>query len=380
VQYARSPITSCVAWSTSTPWSASTDLAPETGSSLAALQIGAVTEREITRALIALNRTGLAESSVKRFRASLSSFFAWAVRERLIAANPVTGTRVPVGRGARAAIRPFAEDELESFYLAVSAHDQQLAEVLLIASWTGLRWSELREVRVRDFVRVPMPVLLVSRAAPEGIEAKITKSGKSRRMPVADRVLSLVEACAHGKGPDDLLFTTKTGHRLHASALKRTVHWSTVAPGRRIHNLRHTAACLWLAKGVDPVTVQAWLGHASIATTNIYLHHLGSFADRAGLDRLNALGARGVRTRRIERNDRCETPHRLRCLRRWGGVCRVVELRGLEPLTFSLRTRRATNCAAAPQHRPNRREEKRYHPVRSATNRLPAGTQVPTAR
>jgi integrase len=40
---------------------------------------------------------------------------------------------------------------------------------------------------------------------------------------------------------------------------------------RHKHDLRHTAACLWLAKGVDPVTVQAWLGHASIATTNIYL-------------------------------------------------------------------------------------------------------------
>ena len=63
--------------------------------------------------------------------------------------------------------------------------------------------------------------------------------------------------------------------------------------GRRIHDLRHTAACLWLSKGVDPVTVQAWLGHASIATTNIYLHHLGSSADRAGLDRLNALGGAG---------------------------------------------------------------------------------------
>jgi len=64
-------------------------------------------------------------------------------------------------------------------------------------------------------------------------------------------------------------------------------------PGRRIHDLRHTAACLWLAKGVDPVTVQAWLGHASIATTNIYLHYLGSSADRAGLDRLNAPGGAG---------------------------------------------------------------------------------------
>ena len=55
--------------------------------------------------------------------------------------------------------------------MAASARDQRLADVLLIASWTGLRWSELREVRVRDFVRVPLPVLLVSRAAPEGVEA-----------------------------------------------------------------------------------------------------------------------------------------------------------------------------------------------------------------
>jgi integrase len=222
-----------------------------------------------------LNGSGLAESSVRRFRASLSSFFAWAVRERLVASNPVTGTRVPKGCGVRTEIRPFAEDELEAFYQSTSTRDQRLADVLLIAAWTGLRWSELREVRVRDFVRVPMPVLLVSRAAPEGVEAKVTKSGKSRRVPVADRVLPLVEALTAGKSIDDLLFTTKTGHQLHASAVKRSVTWSTVELGRRIHDLRHTAACLWLSKGVDPVTVQAWLGHASIATTNIYLHHLG---------------------------------------------------------------------------------------------------------
>ncbi|TXL62147.1 tyrosine-type recombinase/integrase [Aeromicrobium terrae] len=260
---------------------------------LAALQIGVVTDREVTRALIALNQSGLAESSVRRFRASLSSFFAWAVRERMIASNPVMTTRVPKGRGTRTEIRPFAEDELESFYMAVSARDQRLADILLIASWTGLRWSELRELRVRDFVQIPMPVLLVSRAAPEGVNAKLTKSGKSRRVPVADRVLPLVLSCAADKGADDLLLTTRSGHRLHASSVKRAVVWSNVAPGRRIHDLRHTAACLWLARGVDPVTVQAWLGHASIATTNIYLHHLGSSADRTGLDRLNRSGGAG---------------------------------------------------------------------------------------
>jgi hypothetical protein len=41
------------------------------------------------------------------------------------------------------------------------------------------------------------------------------------------------------------------------------------------------------------VTVQTWMGHASIATSNLYLHHLGTSADRAGLDRLNAWGRKG---------------------------------------------------------------------------------------
>jgi hypothetical protein len=58
--------------------------------------------------------------------------------------------------------------------------------------------------------------------------------------------------------------------------------------------LRHTAACLWLARGVDPVTVQAWMGHTSIATTDLYLRYLGSSADRAGLARLNDRGRTGA--------------------------------------------------------------------------------------
>jgi hypothetical protein len=35
------------------------------------------------------------------------------------------------------------------------------------------------------------------------------------------------------------------------------------------------------------------MGHASIATTNIYLHHLGTSADRTGLERLNRRGHAG---------------------------------------------------------------------------------------
>jgi site-specific recombinase XerD len=65
---------------------------------LGVLSINAVTDREITRVLIILTKSGLAESSVRHFRDSLSSFFAWAVRERMIA--PAMAISRPTSSGA----------------------------------------------------------------------------------------------------------------------------------------------------------------------------------------------------------------------------------------------------------------------------------------
>ena len=266
---------------------------------LAALRSAAVTDREVSRALVALTRRGLAESSVRRFRDSLSAFFAWAVRERMIVANPVLADAgaqvarhanrdVPASRGA--SWRRSTRDAV--------GRDQRLADLLLIDAWTGLRWSELRAIRVRDFIEVPLPVLVVQRAAPEGVRVKVTKSGKSRRVPVADRVLPLVQALDGRPGRR----RSALRHRVRSPAARVGVQADArvderLRVGRRIHDLRHTAACLWLARGVDPVTVQAWMGHASIATTNLYLHYLGTSADRAGLARLNDRGHAGGRQR-----------------------------------------------------------------------------------
>lgn len=271
-----------------------------TPTALQALSVGAVTGREVSRTLVTLVRGGLAEASVRRFRDSLSAFFAWAVRERMILVNPVIGTKVPRSSEPRTEMYPFGEAELERVYENARQRSARLAEIMLIAAWTGLRWSELRALRVRDFVEVPLPILVVQVAEPEGVAVKVTKSRKSRRVPVADRILPMVRRMAANREADSPLFVTYTGHQLHATAFKRTLDWSAVGEGRRIHDLRHTAACLWLARGVDPVTVQAWMGHASIATTNLYLHHLGTASDQAGLARLNALGHTGGTHRRVE--------------------------------------------------------------------------------
>ena len=255
--------------------------------SMQAMQVAAVSEREVARSFENLVQGGLSERSVVRYRASLSSFFAWCVREKIIVRNPVTGTRVPRSSDEPTEMRPWTEAELESAYERWREHDPHLADVLLVLGWTGMRWGEARAVLVEDVVEVPTAGLLVRRSQTEGGAVKATKGRRGRRVPVADRILPIIRRLIVSKEPTDLLLTTAGGARLHRTAVLRTVKWGQTGGGRRIHDLRHTAACLWLARGVDPGTVQAWMGHESIATTNRYLHFLGTSADQAGLDRLN---------------------------------------------------------------------------------------------
>lgn len=185
-------------------------------------------------------------------------------------------------------MQPFDEVGLEAAYKVWRQRNEHLANVLLVLGWTGLRWGEARAAIVADVMRVPSPAILVRRSAPEGVGTKSTKGRRSRRVPLANRVLPIVDRLAAGKAPSDLLLTTERSAQLHRSAILRSVGWQSTGEGRRLHDLRHTAACLWLARGVHPGTVQAWIGHESIATTNRYLHHLGTGADLAGLVRLNA--------------------------------------------------------------------------------------------
>lgn len=210
------------------------------------------------------------------------------VREKLISTNPVTGTRVPRQSTEMHEMQPFSEGELEAAYQAWRQQNHHLADVFLVISWTGLRWAEARSVRVSDLMEVPTPGLLIRRSEPEGVGIKSTKGRRSRRVPLANRVLPIVRRMAAEKQPDDLLLTTESGAKLHRTAVLRTLKWEQTGAGRRIHDLRHTAACLWLARGVDLTTVQGWMGHESIATTNQYVHFLGTGADVAGLGRLNS--------------------------------------------------------------------------------------------
>ena len=257
------------------------------------LHVGKITGAAIVAWQDGLLARGLAPTSVKRHRESLSSFFAWCVSEGYIAANPVKSAAPPRDRRAREVMRPVPAHEFEAVVRDVAIASETYADLVSVLGRTGIRWGEARAMLVRDFVEVPMPALNVVRNQPEGTSAaKTPKSGRGRRVPLPDALVPALRRFAQGKGPDDLLLTRPGGGQLHRSTFVRQTGWSQAGRGRTLHDLRHTAACEWILRGVPLTTVQAWLGHGSIEVTARYLHHLGDSADRSALQLLNDTAAR----------------------------------------------------------------------------------------
>lgn len=236
-----------------------------------------------------------------RVRTTLRGLLRYAVRTRRIPKSPAEDVPLPrpdSRTGKVVEVSPFTLELLLEVVQAQREHTKRYAEITLVLALTGVRFGELRGLRVRDLVAVPYPGLVVKRSIPQSvrtgavIERSTTKSGRSRLVPLTDLVRPVVESWADGREPDDLLFPAPEGGYLSAQNWRRAVHWTTTGLGRRPHDLRHTAASLWIAAGVDIKTVSSWLGHSTAKLTlDTYGHLMGTDADRAALDRVNrALG------------------------------------------------------------------------------------------
>jgi integrase len=103
------------------------------------------------------------------------------------------------------------------------------------------------------------------------------KSGKDRTVPLGDQALAALDRLSRKDnfvGGEDYVFCSAAGDRLDPSALRRRYARARDAAGVQrlsFHCLRHTAASL-MVRRLDPVSVQAILGHASVKTTERYLH------------------------------------------------------------------------------------------------------------
>lgn len=284
---------------TVTPQAATTDaqLIRLMSSALGARSVASILSIDVERWLVGLRDRDLSDASIKRYRNSLSSFFAACVADGRRSDNPVRGARPPSRIDPPVEMRPFSVSELAVTVAKVRERSEHLADVVVLMADTGARWGEAREWRRRDFIELPIPALRVARSRSEGQEVSPTKGRTARTVPLTDRAYAVVKRLMLGKSRDELLLTGENGGQLWRSSFLRSSGYTEASDGRRIYDLRHTFATLAIAKGVDLATVSKYMGHADVSVTSRnYVAYQGSRADLAALALLNGGGgAPGVR-------------------------------------------------------------------------------------
>lgn len=231
----------------------------------------------VLRAWLAdLAEQGAAAATVQRRVASVKGFLAWAQAEGLIAEDPSVRLKAPKrpkqlpkvlsGSAVEEALAS-AEARAVEDGDALAVRDLALLEV---AYSSGLRVSELCSLRIVDIDH------------DRGAVRVLGKGGRERTVPIGNPALRAVgqwlrrrPEVARATSPDTV-FLGARGGKLDPRVARRVVHAATLAagPGAEIgpHGLRHAMATHLIEGGADLRSVQEMLGHASVATTQIYTH------------------------------------------------------------------------------------------------------------
>ncbi len=221
--------------------------------------------------LVRLGKQGLGARSAARHLSAVRGFCRFLLRERAIDADPSALVDRPRLRRPLPGWLTF--EEVERLLDAPDAstdrgvRDRAMMQVMYAA---GLRVSEL--------VKLPLASVDLRR----GLVSVTGKGGKQRLVPIGEVAMDAVEAYLRDvrlrvAGPKEtVLFVSPRG-----GPLTRQGYWKLLvryARGvgimKRIspHKLRHSFATHLLQNGADLRAVQAMLGHADIATTEIYTH------------------------------------------------------------------------------------------------------------
>ena len=209
-------------------------------------------------------------SSVARTLSSVRSFHRFMVRDGVADRDPAGGVSQP--KLPRSLPRPLTVDEVTRLLEApdpatpVGIRDRAILELLYGA---GLRISELVGLDVDDV------------DLDRGSVRVLGKGGKEREVPLGRYGREAVEAYVTRTRPEfasaksrGALFLNQRGGRLTRQSCARLLaaHVATADIDRRVslHTLRHSFATHLLEGGADVRVVQELLGHASVATTQIY--------------------------------------------------------------------------------------------------------------
>lgn len=250
----------------------------EAASDMLAGQLASTTKDRI--AILIAGWSHLANSSIARKAAALRGFFAFLEEEGMRSDNP--SSALPRPTQIRALPKVLDTAEVEALFATIDGRlakvkpsplDYRLSALVELLYGSGLRASELVALP-RTSIVGDRPYIILS-----------GKGGKERLVPISDRARQAVGAW-HAFVPKDskYLFPSRAARAsgkgdVHISRIRlfqiirELAAESGIDPAKvSPHVLRHAFATHLLAGGANLRALQAMLGHADIATTQIYTH------------------------------------------------------------------------------------------------------------
>jgi integrase/recombinase XerD len=223
-----------------------------------------------------LSRRGLSAATAARRRSSVRQFYRFALAEGWRTDDP--SRRLDAPRQGRPLPRSLSRDEIDRLLAAAAARDAaaglRLVALVELAYASGLRVSELLGLKVEAVRRDPAYLIVrgkggkerlapLNPAARTALKAWLTARDARRKPEVPDSPWLFPSSSRSGH-----LTPRRFAQLLDEAAVTAGLDPAWVSP----HVLRHAFATHLLEGGADLRVVQTLLGHADIATTQIYTH------------------------------------------------------------------------------------------------------------
>lgn len=237
----------------------------------------------IRRFMAQLHARGLGGRSLARMLSAWRGFYRWLGLRGEVSANPVEGVKAP--KSPRALPKVLSPDEANRLLDHAGGDSLELRDQAMFELFysSGLRLAELAALDLACLHDVA-----------EGEIKVFGKRGKERHVPVGGKAREAIERWAQQRAlvalPEETaLFVGQRGARIHPRVIEERLKQRALTQGLPVnvhpHMLRHSFASHMLQSSGDLRAVQEMLGHASIASTQVYTHldfqHLAQVYDKA---------------------------------------------------------------------------------------------------
>jgi len=220
--------------------------------------------------LAEMDRRGWKGSTRKRKTYAIKTFFTFLHRHGVVMYN--VAERLIAPQPAAREARFLSEDEYQRLLRACS-HNTQDSAIIETLLQTGMRLAERARLTLSD---IELPKRITRDPDNTGSVRILRKGGKRDTIPLNYKACQALAAYFKIRPAVDFsaLFVTKFKTPMSKRAIQQTVATylkEAGIQGASVHTLRHTMATHHIARGTDLKTVQETLGHASLATTSIYV-------------------------------------------------------------------------------------------------------------